>query len=575
MAFPSRHTIYRFGAFVLDPASEALLTAEGERIPLRAKSFALLLLMVENAGRLLARDAIMEALWPNIFVTDDNVTQCVRDVRGALGREACHLLRTIRRRGYIFEAGAVRREPAPSIEVVDLRAFRVGKPAFFPGRTSSAGEEVARAPGSTGARVRSSTERPVRLSVLVLPLRSLDCSDAHERLAESILGDIVTDLARYLKTLAPGEAQVLFHDDWLGHWRTSPQDYPADYVLRGSVQGKRGTSVNLQLIDRASGVCIWAERCDLHGQRGVVRLMHEISIVLVRDVGRRIDALAADLTARDLLMRGRAWLLRPASASNRQALACFERAIAMETDSVGAKLGIATVLVGDLSNGWSQAIEQDEARAEALLWDVFQAGTDVAISHGVNGTLRRLQGRLDESRAELEMAMEFAPHYAMAASQLGMTLVYCGLPEAALPYLERSVRMVPHDPQTPLLLSNLGTCRLLLGDVDTAIDRLRKAAAGNPQHFGPPLMLAAALGLKSASPEASATLRRAVELCPAFGTLSGLRNWVRRQAGPGFVSIYEHMVERGLQRAGMSEERSAPSGDPARLHSPRVMTSHR
>jgi adenylate cyclase len=566
-----QYTVYRFSSFVLDAGRGALLTADEAEIPLRAKSFALLRLMVENAGQLLARETIMEALWPNIFVTGDNITQCVHDVRRALGRDARHLLRTIPRRGYIFEAGGVWREPGPSTEVVDLRAFRV-----FHGRTLSTGDEVARAPSSTG-RGCSSTERPVRLSVLVLPLRSLDGSDAHGRFAESVTGDIVTDLARHLKTLAPGQAQVLFHDDRLPHWRTSPWDCNADYVLRGSVQGMRRTSVNLQLMDRASGVCIWAERCDLHGQCDVVvRLMHEISIVLVRDVSRRIDALAGDLTVNDLLMQGQAWLLRPGSASNRrQALVCFERAIAMETDSVEARLGIATVLVGFLSNGWSQAIAQDEARAEALLQDVLQAGTELAVAHGVNGTLRRLQGRLDESRVELEMAMELAPHNAMAAGQLGMTLVYLGRPEAALPHFERSVRMAPHHPQMPLLLSNLGTGRLVLGDVDTAIDWLRKAAAGNPQHSAPPLLLAAALGLKSASAEASATLRRAVGLCPAFGTLSGLRNWVRRQAEPDFMPIYEHMVERGLQRAGMSEERSAPSADHVRRRSPRVMPSHR
>ena len=212
------------------------------------------------------------------------------------------------------------------------------------------------------------------------------------------------------------------------------------------------------------------------------------------------------------------------------------------------------VLIGNLANGWSHAIEQDEARAEALLLEVRQADTDIAVTHAINGTLRRLQGRLDASRVELEMTMDLAPHYAAAASQLGMTLTFLGQPEVALPHLERSVRVGPHNPQAALLLNNLGMCRLLLGDVDTAIDKLRKAEAGNPHHFGAPLLLAAALGLKSTSTEASATLRRAAGLCPALGTLSKLRNWVGRQAGPDFMPIYEHMVERGLQRAGMTEE---------------------
>jgi hypothetical protein len=90
--------------------------------------------------------------------------------------------------------------------------------------------------------------------------------------------------------------------------------------------------------------------------------------------------------------------------------------------------------------------------------------------------------------------------------------------------------------------------------IDAAIDRLREASAGNPQHPGPPLLLAAALGLKSARTEANVALRRAVGLCPAFGTLSVLRNWVMRQAGPDFMPVYEHIFERGLRRAGMAKE---------------------
>src|SRR5438105_5063914 len=80
----------------------------------------------------------------------------------------------------------------------------------------------------------------------------------------------------------------------------------------------------------------------------------------------------------------------------------------------------------DLANGRSHAIEHDEARAEALLLEVLQAGTDIALTHVIDGTLRRLQGRLDASRVELEMTMDLAPHYATAASQLGMTLTFLG-----------------------------------------------------------------------------------------------------------------------------------------------------
>src|SRR3954451_5839643 len=102
---------YRFDRFTLDLARGALLAEDGSELPLRPKSSALLRLLVENAGRLLDRDAIMAAVWPDVFVTDDSITQCVRDIRRALGDEAGRLLRTVPRRGYVFEAEVSRADP--------------------------------------------------------------------------------------------------------------------------------------------------------------------------------------------------------------------------------------------------------------------------------------------------------------------------------------------------------------------------------------------------------------------------------------------------------------------------------
>ncbi len=102
---------YRFDRFVLDLRRGALLALDGVELPLRPKSFALLQLFVENAGRLLDRDTIMGTVWPDVFVTDDSITQCVGDIRRALGDEAQRLLRTVPRRGYLFAAKVSRAEP--------------------------------------------------------------------------------------------------------------------------------------------------------------------------------------------------------------------------------------------------------------------------------------------------------------------------------------------------------------------------------------------------------------------------------------------------------------------------------
>jgi hypothetical protein len=65
--------------------------------------------------------------------------------------------------------------------------------------------------------------------------------------------------------------------------------------------------------------------------------------------------------------------------------------------------------------------------------------------------------------------MDLASRYAMAASQLGITLTFLGRPAAALPHLERSVRVGLRDPQAPLLLSNLGLCRFACSATSTSL----------------------------------------------------------------------------------------------------------
>jgi adenylate cyclase len=555
MTIPARQAVYQVGAFTLDCGNEQLRTMEGVEIPLRGKSLALLRLMVENAGHLLTRATIMDTLWSNIVVTDDSITQCIGDIRRALGPDWLHLLRTIRRRGYIFDASAVRRHRADASPVGPDGGSRARGIALPNGGALSNAEVTPHtlAPMNRGC---ARTESSFRLSVLVLPLRSFDGSDEREGLAERITGDIVTDLARYLNNLAPRETRVFFHDNRLAHCWAELHDPPADYVLRGGVQGVHRTCVNLQLLDARDGGCIWSERCELFGQRDqVARLVQVIALALVSDVARRIEALPSSIiTPADMVMRGRYWQQRLASPVNRRrAMHCFEGALDRDIDSGGARLGIAGVLIANVADGWSQAVRQDVARAETLLLEVLQADNDAAFPHLILGTLRRLQGRLQESRVELEMATDLAPHSPMAASQVGVTLAFLGQPEAALPHMERSVRLAPRGPETPLLLSNLGMCRLLLGDIDTATDRLREATVGNPHFFAAPQLLAAALGFRSASAEAGAHLRRAAELCPAVGTLASLRTWVTMQAGADFMPIYTHMIERGLRQAGMSE----------------------
>jgi TolB-like protein/DNA-binding winged helix-turn-helix (wHTH) protein/Tfp pilus assembly protein PilF len=100
------HQEYFFGEFTLDVTLGCLLRGQKE-IKLRPKSFGVLKYLVENHGRLISKDELMQAAWAETAVTDDSLVKCLKDIRQALDDEAHQIIKTVPRRGYIF-AGAVR-----------------------------------------------------------------------------------------------------------------------------------------------------------------------------------------------------------------------------------------------------------------------------------------------------------------------------------------------------------------------------------------------------------------------------------------------------------------------------------
>src|ERR687896_1749615 len=106
-----RH-LYTFGEFRLD-AGEKVLTRGGETVQLTPKAFETLLLLVENHGRVLGRDELLERVWPDTYVEENNLTRHISMLRKALGdgSEGQRFIETVPRRGYRFAAG-VRAEEA-------------------------------------------------------------------------------------------------------------------------------------------------------------------------------------------------------------------------------------------------------------------------------------------------------------------------------------------------------------------------------------------------------------------------------------------------------------------------------
>lgn len=110
---------YEFGPFHLD-MDERLLMREGRVVPLSPKVFDTLLVLVENSGRILGKDELMQTLWPDTYVEESNLTQNISQIRRALGNAASEsqYIETIPKRGYRFVAPvqvATRNEQAAAV----------------------------------------------------------------------------------------------------------------------------------------------------------------------------------------------------------------------------------------------------------------------------------------------------------------------------------------------------------------------------------------------------------------------------------------------------------------------------
>ena len=101
MLVATPHVLY-FDKFSLDLA-RGCLRAGDQEIELRPKAFEVLKYLATNAGRLVTKQDLYEAVWPNVIVSDDSIAQCIRELRGKLADDDHSLIKTVSRRGYLLD----------------------------------------------------------------------------------------------------------------------------------------------------------------------------------------------------------------------------------------------------------------------------------------------------------------------------------------------------------------------------------------------------------------------------------------------------------------------------------------
>ena len=96
--------MFRFAGFELDQQRNRLRGPDGETIKLRPRTFDMLVLFAASAGRVLGKQELIEAVWPDVHVAEDSLFQCIREIRTALGDDRRQMIRLVSGRGYRFEA---------------------------------------------------------------------------------------------------------------------------------------------------------------------------------------------------------------------------------------------------------------------------------------------------------------------------------------------------------------------------------------------------------------------------------------------------------------------------------------
>src|SRR6266849_6289795 len=295
--------MFRFEGYTLDVACSALRTADRD-LQLRPKSCEVLRYLLENADRIVTKQELMKAVWPNVIVTDQVLAHCVSEVRQAIGDSEQTIVKTIPRRGYRFTA-PVLRVPTGAAAAPQPPSGTAGVPPALMLAGGTPAVPWAAVPPASPDSVPRLPSAPVdRPSVAVLPFANLNGDPQQDYFSDGITEDITTELSRFSALLVIACNFAFQYKGKAVDIRQVGRELGARYVLEGSVR-RSGDRVRItaQLIDAITGAHRWGERYD--------RELHDVFAVQ-DEVARTIVAiLAAHLnraeTERALLKPPAAW----------------------------------------------------------------------------------------------------------------------------------------------------------------------------------------------------------------------------------------------------------------------------
>jgi adenylate cyclase len=467
--------IYRFDGFTLDLARGGLFSKDGAQLFLRPKSFDLLRFLVLNAGRLVDRDELMQEVWPKVFVTDDSIAQCVRDIRRALGDQTQRLLRTAHRRGYLLDI-TVSIEPAAAVAAA-------ASPLPLP-----------------------MANRPM---LVVLPFENLGGDPRQHYLAKGMTADLVTDLTRFeqLHVVSPPA-----HPQSSGASGAAAAGLPippeASYLFVGSLRCvDERVRVNVRLDDARTGVSLWAERFD-RPQNAFFALEEELaerlpgfvaSHILRNATQRTRRRATSSLDAYGFYLRGRELHQSGTETDTLAAREMFAQAIALDHDYAAAYAWQALTL----QRGYTHLLGEPRGKAAAvealaLARRAVELDSASSLCLGTLGFVLLLNAEWDEALEMGRAAVCANPCAAEARYHHGEVLVHAGDPAEAEREFRLAMVLNPFHP--PSWRAAMGQALFVAGRPLEALAELRFCVGRFPS-YTPCLQTLAAAAAEASYPD--------------------------------------------------------------------------
>ncbi|MCH9647877.1 MAG: winged helix-turn-helix domain-containing protein [Deltaproteobacteria bacterium] len=458
-----------FGVFSFD-VIDRLLLRSGEAVALTPKALDTLWVLLERRPGVVSKQDLIEAVWPQAFVTEATLTQNIYTLRKALDvGDGQRWIQTVARRGYRFEG--------PVTEVVASARKRRGAegqdgPEVEQGTISSASDLVA---------IRS---------LAVLPLQSFSVTGGDEFLGLGLADAVITSLSNVRQLTVRATSSILRYVDAtdLDPVATG-RDLAVDGVLEGTVQ-RHGDHirVTLQLISVARGVPCWAESFqgafedlfaaqDAISRELVARLQVTLSQQEKTNLGQRP---ARSLEAYRTYVRGRYFWNRRTAADLQRSIELFRQAVAQDPDYAAAYSGLADALILLPFYGTARPIDcfrqarDASLRALALDDHLAEAHTSLAYTEFV------YSHDWPVAEESFRRAMDCSSSYPTARHWYGFLLSALGRHEEAIRLLT-----LAHDlePLSLVISTDLAMANYFARQIDEAINQLASVLEVAP-HFG-------------------------------------------------------------------------------------------